>query len=118
MRARIRDFQPDVEELAAARRAAKAPGEGAAVGGGIGTALGAGVGALTSIPLGFGATAPALIPALAGVGGSLGTAIGGMAGGAAADDAEKLLRAREAARAKKLAGLQEREAAFAELMRR
>lgn len=116
MRARVRDFQPDAEELAAARRAAKAPIEGAALGGGIGTALGAGVGALGL--LGGPALAAATIPGGASIGGALGNALGSGIGDASASDAEKLLRAREEARAKKMAALQEREAAYAELMKR
>lgn len=106
---------PTDEELAAARTAASAPGEGSAWGGGIGTALGAGAGALLSIPS-FGTLAPLLIPAGAGVGGALGSAIGGSVGNAQAKGAGDTLTAAQAKRQKLLDEDAQREEALARLM--
>lgn len=85
----------DEQEKRDARTAGSAAQDGSTWGGLAGTVVGGGIGALASIPLGFGATAPALVPAAAGIGGGIGSAIGGHLGAQEADKAEDRLSAAE-----------------------
>ena len=108
-------YTPTQEELDAARKAEKAPGEATAWGQGIGSLAGAGLGALLSIPTG-GAALPAFVPLGASLGGALGGAIGGSVGNAQADEAEKILQAGEQKRQGALSALPMRQAALASLL--
>jgi phage tail tape-measure protein len=115
---RLAEMMASEDELADATLAQKAPGEASAAGNVVGSVIG---GAAGFLPLLAGpAGAPLLaatIPAGAAIGGQVGNLIGGAIGGGTAEEAEKRLRSQAEARQKRLAALEMREQALADLQR-
>lgn len=107
------EFEPSAKERAAARTSAAAQQQGSAWGTGIGGALGAGLGALGFF--GGPGVGAITLPAGAAAGGALGNAVGGWIGGMQADEADEELRAAEMERQRKLAEMQMRQEALAQL---